>query len=143
MVRLTAPVNPPEGVMVIVELPVAPVLKSAGDEAVIAKSAPTVKVNTAGVECDAVPGEPAPAIVTENVPVVGEEQERLEVPVPFAASDTGVTVNALQVKPAGRGVSERATEPTKLNVLVRVTVEAIDVPAAPLGDVALIVKSPT
>ena len=80
---------------------------------------------------------------TTNEPVVGEEQERLEVPVPLAASDTGVTVNALQVKPAGRGVSERATEPTKLNVLVRVTVELIDVPATPLGDVALIVKSPT
>ena len=89
------------------------------------------------------PGEPAPAIVTENVPVVGEEQERLEVPVPLAASDTGVTVNALQVKPEGRGVSERATEPTKLNVLVRVTVDVIDVPAAPLGDVAPTVKSPT
>jgi len=50
VVRLTAPVKPPDGVMVIVELPVAPVLKSAGDEAVIAKSAPTLKVNTAGVE---------------------------------------------------------------------------------------------
>ncbi len=50
MVRLTAPVNPPDGVMVIVELPVAPVLKSAGDEAEIEKSAPIVKVNTAGVE---------------------------------------------------------------------------------------------
>ena len=89
------------------------------------------------------PGEPAPVIVTEKVPVVGEEQERLEVPVPLAVNDTGVTVNALQVKPEGRGVSERATEPTKLNVLVRVMVELIDVPAAPLGDVALIVKSPT
>ena len=143
MVRLTAPVKPPDGVIVTVELPVAPVLKSAGDEAVIAKSAPTVKVNTAEVECDAVPGEPAPAIVTENVPVVGEVQDNEEVPVPLAASDTGVTVNALQVKPAGRGVSERPTEPTKLNVLVRVTVELIDEPAAPLGDVALIVKSPT
>ena len=71
------------------------------------------------------------------------EEDGLHVPVPFAASDTGVTVNALQVKPAGRGVSERATEPTKLNVLVRVMVDVIDVPAAPLGDVALIVKSPT
>jgi len=50
VVRLTAPVNPPEGVMVIVELPVAPVLKSAGDEAEIEKSAPTVKVNTAEAE---------------------------------------------------------------------------------------------
>ena len=80
---------------------------------------------------------------TTNDPAVVEEQERLEVPVPFAVSDTGVTVNALQVKPAGRGVSERATEPTKLNVLVRVTVEEIDVPVTPLGEVALIVKSPT
>ena len=141
--RLTAPVKPPEGVMVIVELPVAPVLKSAGDEAVIAKSVPTVKVNTAGAECDAVPGEPAPAIVTGNMPAEVELQDNDDVPVPFAASDTGVTVNALQVKPAGRGVSERATEPTKLNVLVRVIVELIDEPAAPLGDVALIVKSPT
>jgi len=65
------------------------------------------------------------------------------VPVPLAVKDTGVTVNALQITPAGRGVSERATEPTKLKVLVRVIVEDIDVPVAPLGDVALIVKSPT
>ena len=82
-------------------------------------------------------------IVTEKAPAVGEVQERLEVPVPLAVNDTGVTVNALQVKPAGRGVSERATEPTKLNVLVRVIVDEIDEPVVPLGDVALIVKSPT
>ena len=63
--------------------------------------------------------------------------------MPLAVNDTGVTVNALQVKPAGRGVSERATEPTKLNVLVNVIVEEIDEPAAPLGFEALIVKSPT
>jgi len=63
--------------------------------------------------------------------------------VPFAVNDTGVTVNALQVRPAGRGVSERETVPTKLNVLVRVIVDEIDEPVAPLGDVALIVKSPT
>ena len=69
--------------------------------------------------------------------------DRLEVPVPFAVRDTGVTVNALHVKPAGRGVSERPTEPTKLNVLVRVIVELIDEPAGPLGEVAVIVKSPT
>ena len=82
-------------------------------------------------------------IVTEKAPAVGDVQERLEVPVPLAVRDTGVTVNALHVKPAGRGVSERPTEPTKLNVLVRVIVELIDAPAAPLGDVALILKSPT
>jgi len=65
------------------------------------------------------------------------------VPVPLAVNDTGVTVNALHVKPAGRGVSERPTEPTKLNVLVSVIVEEIDEPVVPLGDVALMVKSPT
>ena len=47
MVRLIVPVSPPDGVMVIVELPVAPVLKSAGEVAVIEKSPP--KVNTAFV----------------------------------------------------------------------------------------------
>jgi len=82
-------------------------------------------------------------MLTTNVPIVGELQDRLEVPVPFAVSDTGVMVNALQVKPAGRGVSERATEPTKFWVLVRVTVEEIDDPAMPLGEVALIETSPT
>jgi hypothetical protein len=82
-------------------------------------------------------------IVTVKLPAVDEMQERLEVPVPFAVSETGVTVNALQVSPVGRGVSERATEPTKLNELVRVIVELIDEPVTPLGDVALIEKSPT
>ena len=82
-------------------------------------------------------------MVTEKVPWVGEVQDNEEVPVPFAVSDTGVTVNALQVKPAGRGVSDKATVPTKLNVLVRVIVELIDEPVFPLGDVALMVKSPT
>ena len=43
--RVTVPVKPPDGVTVIVELPVAPVLKSAGELAVIVKSPP--KVNTA------------------------------------------------------------------------------------------------
>jgi len=142
VVRATEPVNPPDGVIVIVELPVAPVLKSAGDVTVIEKSAPTVKVKVADVGWDAVPGVPAPLIFTTNMPVAGEEQDRLEVPVPFAVRDTGVTVNALQVRPTGT-VSVRPTEPTKLNVLVRVMVEEIDEPAAPLGDVALIVKSPT
>ena len=46
VVRVTAPVKPPIGVMVIVELPVAPVLKSAGDVAEIEKST-VAKVNTA------------------------------------------------------------------------------------------------
>ena len=82
-------------------------------------------------------------MVTEKAPAVDDVHDRLEVPVPFAVSDTGVTVNALQVKPAGRGVSERATEPTKLNVLVRVIVEETNEPVVPVGDVALIVKSPT
>jgi len=100
------------------------------------------KVNMAVLEWDAVPGEPVPVTVTEKLPVVSEEQERLEVPVLLAVSDTGVTVNELQERPAGT-VSVRLTAPAKLNVLVRVIVELIDEPVVPLGDVALIVKSPT
>jgi len=46
VLRVTVPVKLPIGVIVIVELPVAPVLKSAGDEAEIEKS-DTAKVNTA------------------------------------------------------------------------------------------------
>ena len=46
VVRVTAPVKPPIGVIVIVELPVAPVLKSAGEVAEIVKST-VAKVNTA------------------------------------------------------------------------------------------------
>jgi hypothetical protein len=100
------------------------------------------KLNVALVEWDAVPGEPAPLMFTTNEPAVGEVHERLEVPVPLAASDTGVTVNGLHVKPVGT-VSVRATEPAKLNVLVRVTVEEIEEPGVPVGEVALIEKSPT
>ena len=139
-VRATVPVKPLAGVIVIVELPVPPAMKSAGDVAEIEKSALKVKVAVVGWE--AVPGVPESLMSTTNEPAVGEEQERPEVPVPFAASDTGVTVNALQVKPAGT-VSVRPTEPTKLNVLVRVMVEEIDEPGIPLGEEALIEKSPT
>ena len=88
------------------------------------------------------PGEPVPVIVTGNAPVVVEVQDNEDVTVPFAVSDTGVTVNGLQVRPAGT-VSVRPTVPTKLNVLVRVMVEEIDEPGAPLGGVALTEKSPT
>ena len=46
VVRVTVPVKVPIGVTVIVELPVAPVLKSAGEVAEIEKS-DTANVNTA------------------------------------------------------------------------------------------------
>ena len=74
---------------------------------------------------------------------VVEVQERLAVPVPFVARETAAEgLNDWHVRPEGT-VSPRATVPTKLNVLVRVIVEEIDEPAAPLGFEALIVKSPT
>jgi len=47
VLRVTVPTKPPDGVTVIVELPVAPALKSAGDVAVIVKSAAKVKVAVA------------------------------------------------------------------------------------------------
>jgi hypothetical protein len=81
-------------------------------------------------------------MVTEKALADGEVHDSDEALVPLATSDTGVTVNGLHVSPAGT-VSVSATVPTKLNVLVRVMVEVADEPAAPLGDVALIVKSPT
>ena len=64
VVRVTVPTKLPDGVMVMVELPVAPLLRSAGEEAVIEKSN-EAKVNVAVVEWDAVPGEPVALIVTE------------------------------------------------------------------------------
>ena len=88
------------------------------------------------------PGEPLPVMVTVKVFAVEEVQTRFEVPVPLAVKVTGVTVNGLHVNPAGT-VSVKATVPAKLNVLVRVTIDVIDEPAEPLGDVALMVKSPT
>src|SRR5437879_10846422 len=80
--------------------------------------------------------------MTVNVLAVEEVQVRFEVPVPLAVRVTVGAVNALHVKPAGTE-SVKATVPAKLNVLVRVTTDVIDEPAEPLGDVALIVKSPT
>jgi hypothetical protein len=50
VLRVTAPVKPPIGVTVIVELPVAPVLKSAGEVTETVKSGTRVKVNMAVVE---------------------------------------------------------------------------------------------
>ncbi len=49
VLRVTVPVKVPIGVTVIVELPVAPVLKSAGDVAEIVKS-DALKVNVAMAE---------------------------------------------------------------------------------------------
>ncbi len=69
-------------------------------------------------------------------------QVRLEEPVLFAVKDTLVELNGLQDKPVGT-VLVNATSPAKLNVLVRVIVDASDAPALPVGAVAKTVKSPT
>src|SRR2546428_3805004 len=80
---------------------------------------------------------------TMKVFAVGEVHERLAVPVPFAERETVADgLKGWHVRPAGT-VSPSATEPTKLNVLVRVIVEVRDAPALPPGEGALIVKSPT
>ena len=76
-----------------------------------------------------------------NVPAVVEEQVRFEVPVPFAVRVTLGAVNALHDKPVGT-VSVNATVPAKLNVLVNVITE-VNEPTVPVGEDALIVKSPT
>ncbi len=70
-VRVTVPVNPPEGVMVTVELPLAlralaeaPVLKSAGEVAVIVKSPPAGAVTVAATLPDLVAVPTVPITVT-------------------------------------------------------------------------------
>ena len=70
VLRVTVPVKPPMGVIVIVELPLAPVLKSAGEVAEIVKS--PVKVKVIEKEWDAVPGEPRALTFTVKLPAVGE-----------------------------------------------------------------------
>jgi len=70
VVSVMVPVNPADGVIVIVELPVAPVLKSAGEVAEIVKS--PVKVKVIEKEWDAVPGEPRALTFTVKLPAVGE-----------------------------------------------------------------------
>src|SRR2546422_3016446 len=81
VLRVTVPVKPPDGVTVIVELPVAPVLKSAGEVAEIAKSGMMGKADV--LTPVTVTGVLESSISTANEPAVGEEQERPEVPVPF------------------------------------------------------------
>ena len=63
-------------------------------------------------------------------------------PVPLAASGTFGGLGGWQVRPTD-GVAVRATLPAKLNVLESVIVEVRDVPRPPLGNVALVLKSPT
>ena len=75
-----------------------------------------------------------------TVCAVVEVHDRLEVPVPFAASETLVVVSALQIAGA---LVVNATLPTKLKVLVRVIVEVSAAFTLPLGEVAETVKSPT
>ena len=70
-----------------------------------------------------------------------EDNEHEDVTVAFAVIATAVAGQVI-VRPAG-AAPVRVIDPAKLKVLVRVIVEDIDVPVAPLGDVALIVKSPT
>src|SRR2546426_8481409 len=72
VLRVTVPVKPPDGVTVIVELPVAPVLKSAGEIAEIVRS----EVNTTELHspCKLVCGLPHAVMSTINEPAVGEEQ---------------------------------------------------------------------
>ncbi len=66
VIRETVPVKPPDGVMVTVELPEAPELKSAGEEALIVKSptgATAVTVAATLTALDAVPTVPVTVTV--------------------------------------------------------------------------------
>jgi hypothetical protein len=63
----------------------------------------------------------------------------IEVTVALGVRAALAMLNGSQVRP----FSVSATVPAKLKVLLRVTVDVIEEPVNPTGDVALIVKSPT
>ena len=121
--------------------PVAPELKLTGLPTLIVKS-PTWTVAVA--EWVAVPGEPAPVMVTPYVPAVVELRVQEAATVAFAVILTGA--GQVTVKPvAGLVTGVRVTVPAKLKVLVRDT--DIAEPVAPelkfTGVPTLIVKLPT
>ncbi len=114
------PAKPLTAVTVIVETADEPAFTAAGEVAVIVKS---VKVNVAVAVWV---NEPlVPVIVTVKVPAVVELQDNVAV-----AGDGGrVTLAgliAVQVRPAGNGVSDRATVPAKPLTAVTVIVDTAD-----------------
>jgi len=141
--RETLPRKPPEGVIVIDAVPPEPEIRSiTGDETEIAKSpGETPKVKVPLVACDEAPSELTPATSAENVPV-GAVHVNVDVPVSLGLSVISVEVSGLQARPVGNA-SVIDTSPAKLNVLVKLTRDVMEPPGAPLGDVALMVKSPT
>ena len=121
--------------------PVAPELKFTGLLALTVKS-PTWTV--AFAVWDAVPGEPAPVIVTLYVPAVADDRVHDAATVALAVMLTGA--GHVTVRPvAGLVTGVSVTVPAKLKVLVRLT--DIEEPVAPelkfTGLPTLIVKSPT
>jgi hypothetical protein len=142
-VRVTVPAK----LKVLVRLteiaaPVAPELKLTGVVVEMVKS-PTWTTTGLAV-WEAVPGEPAPVIVTVYVPAVVEDRVHEAATVAFAVMLTGaghVTVNPV----TGLVTAVRVTVPAKSKVLVRLT--EIAAPVAPelklTGVVVEMVKLPT
>jgi hypothetical protein len=133
-VRETVPVNPPDGVIVMVEVADWPAFRAAGDVALMAKLAPVTKVKVAVAVCVREPL--VPVIVTANAFAVVELQVRVALPDPV----TLLGVIAPQVSPAGT-VLVRETIPAKPFRPVIVIVEVPDAGRVAVGDVAVIVKS--
>ncbi len=122
--------------------PVAPELKLTGVLTLIVKS-PTCTIELA--EWEAVPGEPAPVMVTRYVPGV-EEFRVQDAGVEALAVNVTAVAGQATVNPAvGLTTDVRVTLPAKLKVLVSET--EMDAPVAPVlkltGLPTEIVKSPT
>src|SRR2546427_6096345 len=81
VLRVTVPVKPPDGVTVIVELPVAPVLKSAGEIAEIVKSA--LSTVAAALPAERKSGRPNSRHSPISYAAVCVKQERPDAPAPF------------------------------------------------------------
>ncbi len=132
----TVPAKPLTAVTVIVDTADEPAFTAAGEVAVMVKSR---KVNVAVAAW--VRELLVPVIITVKVPAAVALQDNVAV-----AGDGGrVTLAgliAVQVRPAGRGVSERATVPAKPFTAVTVIVEVAEEPeGTAAGEVAAMVKS--
>ena len=131
LARLTVPVNPPTGLMVIVEVAAVPALTvTLVGLAVIVKSAAVVKVTV--TEWDRLPL--VPVTLTWNVPETAKVHERVELPEPVTLVGDSVHEVLLVA---------RLTTPAKPFWPATVMVDVAAVPGVKftLEGVAVIVKS--
>src|SRR3989442_971039 len=117
-----------------------PELKVTGPVIVMVKS-PTFTVDEA--ECNAVPGDPEPEMVTTNVPRTPELRLHLALAVPFIVRLTRAVGQATPNPDDGLTVDVTLMPPAKLLILDRPTTVVPDAPKFKLAGIDPIEKSET